>query len=118
MAFNITTWSRKGRDYGRGSPPPRGSIEYAGVGDMFMPRPPAPRAPRTAQGAGRQPPAPPASPARSTPTVPAAPAARRSSATPWYLALGGVAYLGLTYLLHRQPKQTTVAVPDAYTEED
>ena len=65
MAFNITTWSRKSRNYGRGEPPPRGSLEYAGVGDMFMPAPPAPRAPRTAPGAGRQPPAPPAAPARS-----------------------------------------------------
>lgn len=27
------------RDWSRGSPPPRGSIEYAGVGDMFEPEP-------------------------------------------------------------------------------
>jgi hypothetical protein len=118
MAFNITTWSRKGRDYGRGAPPPRGSIEYAGVGDMFMPTPPTARAPQTAQGAARRPPpqAAPARPAPAAPAAPVAPATRRTSVTPWYLALGGAAYLGITYLLHRQPRKTTVAVPDACTE--
>jgi hypothetical protein len=37
MAFNLTSWSRTGRDFGRGSPPPRGSIEWVGVTDMFYP---------------------------------------------------------------------------------
>jgi hypothetical protein len=39
MSFNITSWSKRDRDFGRGTPPPRGSIEYAGVGDMWEPEP-------------------------------------------------------------------------------
>jgi len=39
VAFNITSWSKKGRNFARGEPPPPGSVEYAGVGDMAMPRP-------------------------------------------------------------------------------
>jgi hypothetical protein len=35
MAFNITSWSRGGRDFGRGAPPPAGSVEWAAVGDMW-----------------------------------------------------------------------------------
>ena len=42
MAFNITRFKRMGRDWARGTPPPRGSIEYVGVGDMFMEEPPKP----------------------------------------------------------------------------
>lgn len=110
MAFNITTWSRKGRDYGRGDPPPRGSIEYAGVGDMFMPAPPA-----RAAGAAAAPARP--APAPATPRAPAPPPPR-SSSTPIYLALGGAAYLGISYLLHRRPRQPTVAVPDAVVVEE
>jgi hypothetical protein len=41
MAFNLSSWCRRGRDYGRGSPPPRGSIEWVAVGDMFYPEPPS-----------------------------------------------------------------------------
>ena len=41
MAFNVTRLKKMGRDWARGSPPPRGSIEYAGVGDMFMEETPA-----------------------------------------------------------------------------
>ena len=41
MGFNITRFKKMGRDWARGSPPPRGSIEYVGVGDMFMEEPPA-----------------------------------------------------------------------------
>ena len=41
MGFNITRFKTMGRDWARGSPPPRGSIEYVGVGDMFMEEPPA-----------------------------------------------------------------------------
>ena len=41
MAFNLTSWSRKGRNYGRGEPPPRGSIEWIAVGDMWEPEPPS-----------------------------------------------------------------------------
>jgi len=41
MAFNLSSWSRSGRDFGRGSPPPRGSIEWVAVGDMFYPEPPS-----------------------------------------------------------------------------
>lgn len=33
MAFNLTSWSRTGRDFGRGAPPPPGSVEYAASGD-------------------------------------------------------------------------------------
>ena len=36
MGFNVTRFKKMGRDWARGTPPPRGSIEYAGVGDMFM----------------------------------------------------------------------------------
>lgn len=39
MGFNVTRFKTMGRDWARGSPPPRGSIEYVGVGDMFMPAP-------------------------------------------------------------------------------
>ena len=39
MGFNVTRFKTMGRDWARGSPPPRGSIEYVGVGDMFMPEP-------------------------------------------------------------------------------
>ena len=42
MAFNITRFKKMGRDWARGEPPPRGSIEYVGVGDMFMEEPPRP----------------------------------------------------------------------------
>jgi hypothetical protein len=41
MAFNITSWGRRGRNYGRGEPPPRGSIEWIAVGDMWEPDPSA-----------------------------------------------------------------------------
>ena len=37
MAFNITSWGKGGRDFGRGAPPPPGSIEYIAVGDMWDP---------------------------------------------------------------------------------
>ena len=42
MAFNISSWGRKGRDFGRGAPPPKGSIEWIAVGDMWQPEPPRP----------------------------------------------------------------------------
>jgi hypothetical protein len=32
MGFNVSRWKRTGRDWSRGTPPPRGSIEYVGVG--------------------------------------------------------------------------------------
>ena len=37
--FNVTRFKKMGRDWARGTPPPRGSIEYVGVGDMFMEKP-------------------------------------------------------------------------------
>ena len=40
MAFNITSWNKKGRNFGRGSSPPRGSIEWVAVGDMWQAAPP------------------------------------------------------------------------------
>lgn len=44
MAFNITSWSKRGRNFGRGAPPPPGSVEYAGVGGtlFYGTRPPTP----------------------------------------------------------------------------
>ena len=42
MAFNVTRFKKMGRDWARGTPPPRGSIDYVGVGDMFMEEPPKP----------------------------------------------------------------------------
>jgi hypothetical protein len=40
MAFDLRSWSQKGRNYGRGAPPPRGSIEWIAVGDMWEKNPP------------------------------------------------------------------------------
>lgn len=40
MGFNITSWGQRGRRWGRGSSPPRGSIEWIAVGDMWEPTPP------------------------------------------------------------------------------
>jgi hypothetical protein len=40
MGFNITSWGQRGRGWGRGSSPPRGSIEWIAVGDMYDPTPP------------------------------------------------------------------------------
>ena len=37
MGFNVTRLKQTGRGWGRGDPPPRGSIEYVAVGDMFEP---------------------------------------------------------------------------------
>lgn len=109
MAFNLTSWSRRGRDFARGDPPPRGSIEYVGVGDMWMPEPP------------RRGPAPARAAAPSPPRVPAATSPSRSpekSNVPWLLALGGAAYLGISYLACRiLQRPTAVAVPDAVADD-
>lgn len=35
MGFSLFRLRQSGRDWSRGDPPPRGSIEYVGVGDMF-----------------------------------------------------------------------------------
>ena len=40
MGFNITSWGQDGRNFGRGSPPPKGSIEYVAVGSMWTADPP------------------------------------------------------------------------------
>jgi hypothetical protein len=40
MGFNITSWGQDGRDFGRGAPPPKGSLEYIAVGSMWTPEPP------------------------------------------------------------------------------
>jgi hypothetical protein len=57
VAFNLTSWSRKGRDFGRGTPPPVGSVEWAGVGGplFYGPRAPSPPdpAPTAAPTGGR-----------------------------------------------------------------
>ena len=39
MGFAITSWRKEGRDWGRGSSPPRGSIEWIAVGDMWQAEP-------------------------------------------------------------------------------
>lgn len=109
MAFNITSWSKTGRDYGRGEPPPRGSIEYVGVGDMFQPAPPARPAPKAAAA--------PVAPPRPAPP-PASPPPRKPLSGTILLAAGGAAYLGLRYLVTRpRPATPAVAVPDALEEE-
>lgn len=51
MGFNITSWGQGGRDFGRGAPPPRGSIEYIAVGNMWTAEPPRPRRASDAAGA-------------------------------------------------------------------
>jgi hypothetical protein len=111
MAFNLTSWSKRGRDFGRGEPPPRGSIEYAGVGDMWLPEPPRPRpaapqtsAPQAAPAAPRQAPVP-----EKT--------KRPSLAGPVLLAAGGAAVLGLAHLLKKRSHPVRVAVPDAFPKE-
>lgn len=40
MGFNITSWGHGNRNFGRGAPPPRGSIEYIAVGNMWTHEPP------------------------------------------------------------------------------
>lgn len=100
MAFNITSWGRGGRDFSRGEPPPRGSIEYAGVPDMFLAGPPA----RAAGGPAAVPRGP-------------APARGRSIAGPALAVLGGAVLLGGISRLLRRPRRTTVAVPDALQDE-
>lgn len=103
MAFNITSLGQKGRNFARGEPPPRGSVEYAGVGDMFDPGP-APR-----------PVAPPA-PAPATPPPPASPVGRLVVAG---LACAGAAYAASLLLRRRgEPARPRVGVPDAYPEEN
>lgn len=41
MGFSLFRLRKSGRDWSRGDPPPRGSIEYVGVGDMFDAPPPS-----------------------------------------------------------------------------
>src|SRR5271157_2373132 len=50
MGFNVTRFKKMGRDWARGEPPPHGSIEYVGVGDMFMEEPPRPARPASKSG--------------------------------------------------------------------
>lgn len=112
MAFNITSWSRRGRDFARGAPPPRGSIEYVAVGDMWMPEPPR-RGPAPARAAAP-------SPSRAPAAAPPAPGIPcKKSNVPWLLALGGAAYLGISYLACRiLQRPTAVAVPDAVADDE
>ena len=42
----MTSWSKGSRDFGRGAPPPKGSIEYIAVGNMWQADPPLPRTTR------------------------------------------------------------------------
>lgn len=56
MAFDITSWRRRGRNFGRGTPPPPGSVEYAGVGGpLFYGRPAAPPSAPSPAPAGERP---------------------------------------------------------------
>jgi hypothetical protein len=109
MAFNLTSLSQKGRNFARGEPPPRGSVEYAGVGDMFVPASPKPTAP-------------PPRAAAPTPAAPAHEAPRPASVSRLVvagLACAGVA-LAATLLTRRRgedEQKPRVAVPDAYPEE-
>lgn len=54
MAFNISSWGKKGRDYGRGAPPPKGSIEWIAVGDMWQADPPRAPSPAATSQSGFQ----------------------------------------------------------------
>jgi hypothetical protein len=42
VGFSLLRWKKSGRDWSRGEPPPRGSVEYCGVPELFQPAPPAP----------------------------------------------------------------------------
>lgn len=48
MGFSLLRWKKSGRDWSRGEPPPRGSVEYCGVPEVFQPAPPPP--PSTSSG--------------------------------------------------------------------
>lgn len=50
MGFNITSWGQDSRNFGRGAPPPRGSIEYVAVGSMWTADPPKRQSARTTSG--------------------------------------------------------------------
>ena len=111
MAFNLTSLSKTGRNFARGEPPPRGSVEYAGVGDMFAPAPPRP--------------APAAPPPRAAAPAPAAPAPEAPRPAPvGRLVVAGLACAGValaaTLLTRRRGEdgeKPRVAVPDAYPKE-
>jgi hypothetical protein len=111
MAFNLTSLSKTRRNFARGEPPPRGSLEYVGVGDMFAPSPPRP--------------APAAPPPRAAAPAPAAPApAAPQPAGVGRLVAAGLACAGValaaTLLTRRRDEddqKPRVAVPDAYPEE-
>ena len=106
MAFNITSWGSKGRNFGRGAPPPRGSIEYVAVGDMWQAEPPR-RSEAATVAANKTPDA-----------TPPTPTDKKPSNVPLYLAAAGVGYLGIAWLMRKVTRRkTTVAVPDAYREE-
>ena len=54
MSFDIPRFKTGGRGWGRGSPPPRGSIEWVGVGDMWEPEPPPHMRPPSPSNSGYQ----------------------------------------------------------------
>jgi hypothetical protein len=105
MGFSLLRWKKSGRDWSRGEPPPRGSVEYCGVPEVFQP------APRAASSAGaKSPPTPPA----PAPAKPLEPSPRASSTPPanppkpegrpglaWLLGAAGVTYLGARWLEYR-----------------
>lgn len=55
MGFSLFRWRNSGRDWSRGEPPPRGSVEYCGVPDAFQPPPKqtSPRLPTRSEMGGK-----------------------------------------------------------------
>ncbi len=55
MGFSLFRWKNSGRDWSRGEPPPRGSVEYCGVPDAFQPPPKqtSPRLPTRSEMGGK-----------------------------------------------------------------
>ena len=105
MSFNILSWCQKGRDFGRGSPPPRGSIEYVAVGDMWDPEPPRSPAPF------RPSPRPPDRAPAASPAQPPQPRSRVDVTK--ILVLAGIGYLGLRWVTGKTDQPGRVRVPDA-----
>lgn len=103
MGFSLLQWKESGRDWSRGEPPPRGSVEYAGLPDVFQPPPRAsssgnvPPPPRPAA------PPPPPTPRPAPPPEAATPKSGRGSGVAWLLGAAGAAYLASRLLDRRSP---------------
>lgn len=126
MGFSLLRWRNSGRSWSRGEPPPRGSVEYCGVPEVFQPPPRA----ASSSGAGvptptaAKPPAP--TPAAARPPAPTPTAARSPAPTPtptdppgtgggsgvlWLLGAAGAAYLGARWLESRGRLRGDEVVP-------